>query len=64
MADVINLNKARKLRDRKRHALDAAEQRIRHGRSKQQKQLEASVAAALQRKLDGIRRGPDEALDE
>lgn len=57
MADVINLNKARKLRDRKRHALDAAEQRIRHGRSKQQKQLEASVAAALQRSLTAFAAG-------
>lgn len=64
MADLINLNKARKQRDRKQREIDAAAQRIRHGRSKLQKQHDAEVAAAAQRKLDGLRRTtPDDGAD-
>jgi len=43
LAELINLNKARKLRDRKHRAVDAAAQRVKHGRSKQQKQLDAEI---------------------
>jgi hypothetical protein len=63
LAELINLNKARKRRDRKQRAVDAAAQRVKHGRSKQQKQLDAEITAAAQRKLDGLRRTSEEGGD-
>ncbi len=56
MAEIINLNKARKRKAREQAAQQAAENRVRFGRTKEQKQREASEASEAQRKLDGLRR--------
>ncbi|MDB5970804.1 MAG: hypothetical protein JWQ90_3254 [Hydrocarboniphaga sp.] len=59
MADVINLNKARKRRDKQNAEALAAENRVRFGRSKQQKTLEAAQAEEAQRRLDQLKREHD-----
>jgi hypothetical protein len=63
MAKVINFNKARKQRDRKAAEAQAAENRVRFGRTKEQKALEAAQAAEAQRRLDLIRREPGTAAE-
>lgn len=55
MAEIINLNKARKAKARVTAEKQAAENRVRFGRSKAQKQQDAAEAEALRRKLDGLR---------
>lgn len=55
MADIINLNKYRKTRTRAAEATKAAENRVRHGRTKAAKTLEATDAARSGRDLDGKR---------
>lgn len=60
MAELINLNKARKARARADAERLAAENRVRHGRSKAQKQADATEADAMRRKLDGLRLDPPE----
>ena len=56
MAEILNLNRARKAKARTDDKVAAAENRARHGRSKADKALEAARAARLQRELDGARR--------
>lgn len=56
MATVINLNKIRKQKAREQAEAQAAENRVRFGRSKAQKQLDAAETEAMQRKLDQLRR--------
>lgn len=56
MAEIINFNKHRKLRARLEAERQAAENRVRHGRSKAQKQLDAAEAEAARRRLDELRR--------
>lgn len=58
MALLINLNKARKRKARIDAAKQAADNRIRFGRSKAQKQQDADSSAAAQRALDGKQREP------
>lgn len=53
MADIINLNKVRKLKERSDAERRAAENRIRFGRSKDEKQRERNETAEAARKLDG-----------
>lgn len=53
MADILNLNKARKLKARTAAEKLAAENRIRFGRSKQEKQRERNQTAEAVKKLDG-----------
>lgn len=53
MADIINLNKVRKLKARTAAELRAAENRIRFGRSKDEKQRERNETAEAAKKLDG-----------
>lgn len=55
MADILNLNKARKLRARTAAEKLAAENRIRFGRSKSEKQRERNETAEAAKKLDGHR---------
>lgn len=58
MADLINLNRARKRREREQAASRAAENRVRHGLSKQERAGLAAEAAEAARKLDALRRAP------
>ena len=56
MGEIINLNKARKRKARQDVAAQAAQNRVRFGRTKEQKQLDAAVAEEAQRKLDALKR--------
>ena len=58
MADLINFNKARKRRDKQAAEALAAENRVRFGRSKQQKALDAAELAQAEHKLDQLKRDP------
>lgn len=56
MSEVINLNKARKRKQRTDAEQQAALNRVRFGRSKQQKQLDAAQATEAKRRLDLLKR--------
>lgn len=56
MADIINLNKARKQKARKEAAALADANRVKFGRTKAQKTLDLAQAQEAQRKLDGLKR--------
>ncbi|MGQ0528450.1 MAG: DUF4169 family protein [Panacagrimonas sp.] len=56
MAQLINLNKIRKLKAREQAAQQAAENRVRFGRSKAQKEADAAATQNMESKLDQIRR--------
>ncbi|MES2490626.1 MAG: DUF4169 family protein [Pseudomonadota bacterium] len=56
MSKVVNLNKARKLKARKDADQQAAENRIKFGRTKAQKQLDATESATAKIKLDQLKR--------
>lgn len=58
MADIINLNKVRKLKARTDAARRADENRIRFGRSKDEKQRERNETAEAAKKLDGHKLDP------
>jgi hypothetical protein len=58
MADIINFNKARKRRAKEEAARQAAENRVRFGRTKAQKESEATAAEEAQKKLDQLKREP------
>lgn len=53
MADIVNLNKARKQRARMEAAAKAVENRARFGRTKGDKARDAAERARTQRALDG-----------
>lgn len=55
MADLINLNKARKVRARAVSEKLAAENRVRFGRSKAEKLRDRIEAEAARKKLDGLK---------
>jgi hypothetical protein len=56
MAEIINLNKARKAKARTDKAVRAQENRARFGRTKAEKQSEAAEKARIARTLDDARR--------
>lgn len=56
MSKVVNLNKVRKLKARKDAEQRAAENRVKFGLSKAQKQLDAAEAASAKAKLDQLKR--------
>ena len=56
MPDPINLNKARKARARTAARKTAAENRVRHGRTKAERELVESREDKAQRELDAKRR--------
>lgn len=58
MSDIVNLNKARKLRDRARKKAQAAENSVTFGMSKAQKKAQATRADKAARDLDGKKREP------
>lgn len=64
MADIINLNKRRKLKARQNAERLAAENRIRFGRSKADKQRDQAEAEAAAHKLDQLRREAEADNDE
>ncbi|HYE47740.1 MAG TPA: DUF4169 family protein [Caulobacter sp.] len=58
MADLINLNKARKARARTVGKQTAAENRARFGRTAADKSLESARKAKASQTLDGAKRDP------
>jgi hypothetical protein len=58
-ADVINLRRARKEREREAKATEAAANRLAFGRSKAQKQAERLESNRISRAVDGARLSPD-----
>ncbi len=55
MAEIVNLNKYRKARERAESTRRSAENRILHGRTGPEKISDASVKSLGQKKLDGER---------
>ena len=60
MAEVINLRRERKRKARAAEEALAAANRIRHGRTKAEKQCDAAEQQAAQAKLDQLRRETSE----
>ncbi|MDB5470871.1 MAG: hypothetical protein JWR84_2431 [Caulobacter sp.] len=60
MADVINLNKARKAKARTTGKQSAAENRAKFGRAGADRSLEAARKAKADQTLDGAKLTPDE----
>ncbi|MFN6956748.1 MAG: DUF4169 family protein [Acetobacteraceae bacterium] len=60
MADIVNLNKARKARAKAEAAREAAANRAKHGRSKAERAREEAEAAKRQAALDGARKDAPE----
>lgn len=56
MAEIINLRRARKGRERAEASARAAENRARHGRSKSERLAADATREQLDRALDGARR--------
>lgn len=56
MAEIINLNKARKARGKAANAQKAVENRVRFGRTKAEKLADAAERARTERLLDGAER--------
>lgn len=56
MSEIVNLNKARKARARTQAKADAAENRVRFGRTRAQTAAAKAEVASLDRRLDGARR--------
>jgi hypothetical protein len=59
MADLINLNKARKARDKAAGKAQAAQNRVAFGRTKADKAKTESETGKLERTLDDAKRDPD-----
>ena len=57
-ADIINLRRARKTRDRKAHAAEAATRRADFGRSKAEKTETTARRDQDRRRIDGHKREP------
>lgn len=55
-AEIINLRQVRKQRERDAKAAEAAENRVRFGRTKVERQIEERSKAHSERALDGHRR--------
>ena len=58
MADIINLNKVRKLKQREADEKQAAENRVKFGRTKAQKLRDTAEAEEARKRLDQIKRDP------
>ena len=56
MADIVNLNQARKTKAKSDDKVRAAENRAKFGRTKVEKTLEAARADKQRRDLDGAKR--------
>lgn len=64
MAEIVNLNKFRKKKTREEASARAAENRVRFGRSKAEKERDASLGQESQRKLDQLRREQESDPDD
>ncbi|UYY57377.1 DUF4169 family protein [Sphingomonas sp. S2-65] len=56
MAEIINLNRARKARAKATADVKAEANRVKFGRSKAEKQAEAAERSRAERELDGAKR--------
>lgn len=56
MAEILSLSKARKAKARVAKEATAAENRVRFGRTKAEKQAEAAKASLAEKRLDGAKR--------
>jgi hypothetical protein len=56
MAEILNLNRARKAKTKTEDKARAAENRAKFGRAKAEKALDAARAEKLRRGLDGAKR--------
>ncbi len=59
MADLVNFNKARKKKAKADAERLAAENRVRFGRTRQQKARDAAEEADARRRLDALKREPE-----
>jgi len=57
MAEILNLNQARKAKTREKARQTADKNAVKFGRTKAQKQREAALAKKAQSQLDGHKRG-------
>lgn len=64
MAELINLNKARKQKARAEAESRAAANRVKFGRTRAEKQRDAAAEADAARRLDGLRREPPATPDD
>ena len=62
--NVVNFNKARKAKARHQKVIKAAENRVKFGRRKSDKQKAADLTKKLQKHLDGHKRGPADSATE
>ncbi|MEN8195425.1 MAG: DUF4169 family protein [Pseudomonadota bacterium] len=53
MAEIVNLNRYRKAREKERAQAEAEVNRVRHGRTKAEKQRDADERSSETRSLDG-----------
>ena len=60
-AEIVNLRKARKVKERAEKERLAAENRVVHGRSKADRERDADAKARVRRELDGARREPGDS---
>jgi hypothetical protein len=60
MADLINLRRERKRRDRQQEAAAAAENRLRFGRNRSEQSLNDAQSGIAARRLDGHRLAPSD----
>jgi hypothetical protein len=58
VADIVNLNRARKAKARDAAQAIATANRVAHGRTKAEKQAAKAEAERRQRELDGAKREP------
>jgi hypothetical protein len=59
VADLVNLRRARKARERAAKAASADQNRIAHGRSAAEKQVARRETERYERRLDGAKRESD-----
>jgi hypothetical protein len=61
MSEVVNLRRARKLKQREAADSEAAANRLAHGQTKAQKKLKQAKKNAAERHIDGHKRTPNES---
>ena len=62
MAEIVNLNKVRKARDRANREKQAHENRLKYGQAKSEHNLIEAEQRKSQADLDGARREPDSSI--
>jgi hypothetical protein len=63
-AEIVNLNKVRKARDRAMRERDAQENRLKYGQTKSDRNLFDAKHRKSQSELDGARRQSDDFMDD